>query len=205
MLRRRALTLRAATGGLLVTIALLGVSQAYAHADRPPTTGYAVATTHLAPGEVLGPGRVELLAMDLPRALAGRAFTSTDLLEGAVLLAPLQPGELVQLSQVLPAGTAPWSGVDVAFAVPAERALGGDLHPGERIDLVASFPTGGTRVVARDAQLTDAASADDALLSTVQGLVVTVRLRDRDELLEVVEAVDQGQVTVVRPALGGAS
>ena len=53
LIGRRALTLRAATGGLLVTVALLGVSQAYAHADRPPTTGYAVTTSTLAPGEVL--------------------------------------------------------------------------------------------------------------------------------------------------------
>ena len=145
------------------------------------------------------------MAVDLPRALAARAFTSTDVLAGAVTLAPLEPGELVQLSQVLPPGTSPSTGVDLAFAVPAERALGGDLHPGERVDLVASFPTGSTRLVARNALLTEAASAGDALLDTAQGLVLTVRLQDRSELLGVVEAVDEGQVTVVRPSPGGAS
>jgi hypothetical protein len=195
----RALTLRAAVGGLLVTIALLGVSQAYAHADRPPATGLAVATATLAPGAVLRAGSMELVALDLPRAVAARAFSSLDVLEGAVTLAPLEAGELVQLSQVLPAGTAPTTGVDLSFSISADRALGGDLQPGERLDLVASYPTGDSRVVARGALLTGAASSGDALLDPDSGLVVTVRLQRDDELLAVVDAVDEGHVTLVRP------
>jgi Flp pilus assembly protein CpaB len=199
LLGRRALTLRAAAGGLLVTIALLGVSQAYAHADRPPTTGFAVATATLAPGAVLGAGSLELVPLDLPRAVAARAFSTLDVLEGAVTLAPLEAGELVQLSQVLPAGTVPARGVDLSFSIAPDRALGGDLQPGERLDLVASYPAGDSRVVARGALLTGAASTGDALLDRDAGLVVTVRLQRDDELLAVVEAVDEGHVTLVRP------
>jgi hypothetical protein len=196
------LTLRAALGALLVTVALLGVSQAYAHADRPPSTGYAVATRPLAPGAVLNAGSVELVPADLPHALAGRAFTATDVLDGAVTLAPLAAGELIQLSQVLPADAAPLAGVELSFPIPADRALGGAVRPGEEVDLVASFPAGPTRVVARDALVTHAAAGGDALLDDQGDLVLTVRLAEDGELLDVVEAVDDGQLTVTRPALG---
>jgi hypothetical protein len=197
-------TARAAVGGLLVTGALIGVSQAYAHADRPPTTGYAVATEAVAPGDVLRPASFELLPVDLPHVLAGRAFSSVDVLDGAVALAPLEPGELVQLSQVLPSEMTPPTGVDLSFALPSERALAGDLRPGERVDLVASFQADDTRVVAQRALVTRATSSDSALLEADGGLVVTVRLQSQDEVLGVVEAVDEGQLTVVRPTAGGA-
>jgi Flp pilus assembly protein CpaB len=199
----RVLTLRAALGALLVTIALLGVSQAYAHADRPPSTGYVVAARTLDPGAVLDPDAVELLPADLPDALAARAFTSADVLEGAVTLAPLAPGELVLLSQVLPADAAPTTGVELAFALSTDRALGGSLRPGERVDLVASFPAGATRAVAHDALVTHVGSGGDALLDGGGDHVLTVRLQAPAELLDVVEAVDQGEITVTRPAAGG--
>jgi Flp pilus assembly protein CpaB len=199
------LTLRAALGALLVTVALLGVSQAYAHADRPPSTGYAVAGHALAPGSVLDPSTVELVPADLPHALAERAFTSTEVLDGAVTLAPLAAGELIQLSQVLPPDEAPLAGVELSFSVAAERALGGSIRPGEEVDLVASFPAGPTRVVARDALVTRATTGGDALLDDGGQLVLTVRLLEDGELLDVVEAVDDGQLTVTRPALGTAS
>lgn len=195
-----AVTLRAAAGALLVTVALLAVSQAYAHADRPPTTAYAVAAGTLAPGTALDADSVELVPVDLPAPLADRAFASTDALVGARTLAPLAPGELVLLSQVLPPDAAPDRGVDLAFGLPAERALGGAVRPGEAVDLVASFPSAETRVVARGAIVTQATTPGDDLLGDGDRVVLTVRLADPAELLDVVEAVDEGQVTVTRPA-----
>jgi hypothetical protein len=186
-------------------VALLGVSQAYAHADRPPSTGYAVAARRLAPGTVLEASAVELVPADLPHPVATRAFSSVDVLEGAVTLAPLEPGELLQLSQVLPADAAPLAGIELSFSVASERALGGSVRPGEQVDLVASFPAGRTRVVARHALVTGATWAGDALLDDSGQLVLTVRLQEDAELLAVVEAVDDGQLTVTRPALGTSS
>ena len=148
LLARPAVTLRAALGGLLVTVALLGVSQAYAHADRPPGTSYVVAARPLAPGAVLDPADLELVPADLPSSVAARAFTATALLDGAVLLAPLAPGEPLLLSQVLPAGTSPTEGADLSFAITTDRALGGSIRPGERVDLIATLPGGGTSQVA---------------------------------------------------------
>jgi Flp pilus assembly protein CpaB len=205
LLARPALTLRAALGGLLVTLALLGVSQAYAHADRPPGTGYVVAARSLAPGAALEADDLDLVPAELPPTMAARAFTTTAVLDGAVTLAPLAPGEPVLLSQVLPAGTSPPVGADLSFAITTDRALGGNLRPGERVDLVATFPGGGTRRVAEGAVVIEGRTETDGLLTETGRLLLTVRLRDPAEVLGLVEAVDQGQLTLVRSPLGASS
>ena len=187
LVSRLGLTLRAALGGLLVTLALLGVSQAYAHADRPPRSGVVVVDRDLPPGTTLAP-------------LADRVFDRPEVLEGATTLAPLAAGEPVLLSQVLPAGVVPDAGVDLSFAVSADRALGGLLQPGERVDLVATPAAGATRVVAEGVTVIDAVSDTEGLLADGGGLVVTTRLPSRRVLVAVVAAVDQGRLTLARTA-----
>ena len=199
------MTLRAAIGGLLVTLALLGVSQAYAHADRPPRSGVVVVARDVPAGTVLGPDLLGVVAVDLPSPLAGRVFEQPSVLEGATTLAPLATGEPVLLGQVLPAGTAPTPGVDVSFSVGADRALGGSLRPGELVDLVATPAAGATRVVAESVTVIDAVGESDGLLADTGGLVVTVRLPSRRALLGVVAAVDEGRLTVARSSRTPAS
>lgn len=198
LLSRPSLTLRAVFGGLLVTVALLGVSQAYANADRPPRSEVVVVGRDLPAGTVLGPDLLRVVAVDLPAPLDGRVFEQPDVLEGATTLAPLATGEPVLLSQVLPAGTTPATGADVSFAVSADRALGGSLRPGELVDLVATPAAGATRVVAESVTVIDAVGETDGLLADSGGLVVTVRLPSRRALLGVVSAVDDGRLTVAR-------
>ena len=203
MSSRSAISLRAAVGALLVTLALLGVSQAYAHADRPPRTGVVVAARTLAPGTVLHRDDLDVVPADLPSTTAGRTFAGAGALAGAVTLAPLAPGEPVLLSQVLPPDAAPPSGVDLSFAITADRALGGSILPGERVDLVATLPAGSTRLVARAALVIATSNETDGLLSDTGRLVVTVRLPSRNDLLDLVAAVDEGQLTLARAPLGG--
>lgn len=200
LVSRLGLTLRAALGGLLVTLALLGVSQAYAHADRPPRSGVVVVDRDLPPGTTLASDHLEVLAVDLPPPLADRVFDRPEVLEGATTLAPLAAGEPVLLSQVLPAGVVPDAGVDLSFAVSADRALGGLLQPGERVDLVATPAAGATRVVAEGVTVIDAVSDTEGLLADGGGLVVTTRLPSRRVLVAVVAAVDQGRLTLARTA-----
>ena len=205
LLSRPAVTLRAVLGGLLVTLALLGVSQAYAHADRPPRSSVVVVARDVPAGTVLAPDLLGVVAVDLPSPLAGRVFGQPAVLEGATTLAPLATGEPVLLGQVLPAGTAPATGVDVSFAVSADRALGGSLRPGELVDLVATPAAGATRVVAEAATVIDAVGEADGLLADTGGLVVTVRLPSRRALLGVVAAVDEGRLTIARSSPGSTS
>ncbi|HEY8060616.1 MAG TPA: SAF domain-containing protein [Acidimicrobiales bacterium] len=205
LLARPALTLRAALGGLLVTLALLGVSQAYAHADRPPSTSYVVAARPLAPGAILASSDLDLVPADLPSTVASRAFTATAVLDGAVILAPLAPGEPLLLSQVLPAGTSPAEGADLSFAITTDRALGGSIRAGERVDLIATLPGGDTSQVADGAVVIETRTETDGLLTETGRLLLTVRLQAQAEVLGLVEAVDEGQLTVVRSPVGTAT
>ncbi len=196
------INLRAAVGGLLVTLALLGVSQAYAHADAPPTSRWVVAVRTVAPGEAIAPDALDTVAADLPAAVAHRAFSDPAALDGAVALAPLQAGDLVLASHVRPGGDAAAGTADVSFALSPDRALAGDLQAGERVDLVATDDGAArpARFAASDALVVAVAEASDGLLDTGGGLVLTVRLTDRSSALRVVAAVDQGHLTLVRPS-----
>ncbi len=198
LLSRSAPSLRAVIGGLLVTLALLGVSQAYAQADDAPRSRMVVVDRDLPPGTVLNADLLEVLAVDLPPVSTPRVFDRVEDLVGARTLAPLAVGEPVLVSQVLPAGAGPPTGIDLSFAVSADRALGGGLRPGEQVDLVATPPAGSTRVVAERVAVVDVRGTTDALLAETDGLVVTVRLPSRRELLGVVAAVDEGRLTLAR-------
>lgn len=196
---RAGLTPRAVAGGTLVALAFIGVAQAHAAAGGPPPDTFVAAARTVAPGTVLGPDDLALVAGDLPPATIERTFAAPDELVGARTLAPLAPGEPLLASQVAPAATPGPPGPEVAVAVPAERALAGDLRPGEAVDLLASFPVGPTRPVAADALVLAVGRPGDGLLAGPTDLVLTLRLPDADDLTQVVAAVDNGRLTVVRP------
>lgn len=185
-------------GGLLVAVAAVGTFAAYGDATSAPSTTYAVAAADLPVGHVLTAADVELRGMELPSVVAARAFTSAAPLVGAVTLAPLADGELVQAGALLP-GTGGPPAHEVSFAVPADRAVNGTLRGGERIDVLATYGTGGaahTIVVVRGALLVANDAGEDALGASSQ--VLTLALDDPDDVLRVAHAARAGEVTVVR-------
>ena len=106
---------------------------------------------------------------------------------------------------MLPAGTSPVEGADLSFAITTDRALGGSIRPGERVDLIATLPGGGTSQVAEDAVVIETRTETDGLLTETGRLLLTVRLQAQAEVLGLVEAVDEGQLTVVRSPVGTAT
>jgi Flp pilus assembly protein CpaB len=196
---------RAVVGGLLVAVAAVGVFAAYGDATAGPSTSYAVATSDLPVGRRIGPSDVELRSMDLPAAVAGRAFTSADAVVGAVTLAPLARGELVQAGALVPAGGAPTPAAELSFAIPVDRAVNGTLRPGERIDVLATYGTGGaahTTVVVRGVLLLGNDEGEAAIGASTR--VLTVALEDPDDVVRVTHAVRAGEVTVVRATTAAA-
>lgn len=190
---------RAVLGGLLVAVAAVGTFAAYGDATAGPSTSYAVAAADLPVGHRIGPGDLDLRAMDLPDALADRAFTSPDALAGAVTLAPLGEGELVQAGGLLPAGATDAPAAELSFAVPADRAVNGTLRPGERVDVLATYGTGTaaeTHVVVRGALLLGNDDGVEAIGASTR--VLTVALDDADDVLALTHATRAGEVTVVR-------
>jgi Flp pilus assembly protein CpaB len=189
---------RAVAGGLLVAVATVGTFAAYRGASGGPTTSYAVAAHELRPGEVIGAGDVRLRRVDLPGALAARAYDGDAALVGAIVTAPLAEGELVQRSAVAEgSGRAPMQ--ELSFAVETERAVDGRLRPGERVDVLATYGTGTdarTQVVVRAALLAATSDGDGDLSGST--VVLTVALERSEDVLALTHAVRAGEVTVVR-------
>ncbi|MET0488760.1 MAG: hypothetical protein ABW143_00865, partial [Acidimicrobiales bacterium] len=79
------------------------------------------------------------------------------------------------------------------------------IRPGERVDLVATLPGGRTSQVAEDAVVIETRTETDGLLTETGRLLLTVRLQAQAEVLGLVEAVDEGQLTVVRSPVGTAT
>lgn len=205
--RRRLPDRRAVVGGFLVALAGLVGAGAHLRADRPPTTRYVVATRALVAGDRLAATDVTTAAMDLPDDQAARAFTAADDVLGAVALGPLAPGELVQAAALRPDGTStgddPAATTELAIDVEADRAIGGVLVPGDRVDALATYGTGEaahTLVVAR-AALVRAVSTGDTGLGATGGTALTLAL-DPDDVLATAHAARAGAITLVRPVDG---
>jgi Flp pilus assembly protein CpaB len=186
-------------GGLLVAIAMLA-SFALARGGHGGPRGRVVVARHaVALGSRLRREDLAVLAVDLPGRVAATTFTSPDDLEGAVAVAPLAAGDVVERSAVS-IGAGDRSGAQISFPLDRDRALDGALDVGEQLDLLATFGTGDagrTEVVARAVRLV-AVDDDGGGLEGAGKVVVTVELADRDDVLAVAHAAQVGTVTLVR-------
>lgn len=189
---------RAVVGGLLVAAAAVGTFAVWSRADDAPSTRFVVATRDLPVGEVLDDGDLELVALDAPAGIAGRAFDTPGPVVGQRTVAPLAEGELIQRSAiVVPEGDG--DGRQVSFAIDVADALAGTLEEGETVDLLVTY--GGTaaesttEVVAAGA--TVARLAND--VEDIDGqAVVLLSVPDETDVLAVTNAVRQGALTIVR-------
>jgi len=187
-------------GGFLVAVTALGVFAAYLSATAAPDTSWVVAARDLRIGETLEAGDLELVPIDLPPEQASHSFNVTDVLEGAVVVAPLQAGELVQQSDVAVSGGPGLH--QISFALPAERALLGVIKPNERVDVLATYGQGTdayTIVVARGALVLDESDAGGGDVTGSGGQrVFTLGVPEAEQALAVNHALNAGVVSLVR-------
>jgi Flp pilus assembly protein CpaB len=205
--RRTLPTGRALVGGLLVTMAAVVVFAAYAGAQERPTSTVVVARHDLDPGERITGDDVEARSVAVASDLADRSFADSAALVGAVTLGPIGAGEMVQEGSVRRAGT-DGSGPEFSFPVDRERALAGDVRPGEEIDLLATFGSGSdatTEVLARRARVLHVQEARNGTLGSSGRLVLTVGLASGAEVLDVAHASQVAMITLVRPSSGDQS
>ena len=198
---------RALVGATLIATAAVVVFAAYAGAQARPTTTVVVARHDLDPGDRLTTDALEVRAAEITPELASRSFSDTDGLIGAVALGPVGAGELVQEASVR-AGTSgspdldPGMGPEFSFPVDAERALAGDVRPGEEVDLLATTGTGSdasTMLLAHRARVLHVHEARTGTLGSSGRLVLTVALASGDEVVAVAHASQVAAITVVRP------
>ena len=186
-------------GGFLVALAAVGVFAAYTSATAGPTTSYVVAARDLAPGDRITPASLRLVPLDLPDEQRRRSYDVVDPLLDATVIEPLLAGELLQEGSLIATGAAPGTRA-VSFAIDAAHAVNGTLRAGERVDILATFGTGGeacTFLVAGDVPLvrvTESASS----LATQGGMTLTVEAETADSALAISHAANAGTVTLVR-------
>ncbi|MGH9278743.1 MAG: SAF domain-containing protein [Acidimicrobiales bacterium] len=185
---------RAILGGFLVAAAVVGLFWASTR-ESTPNQLYVVAARAVAPGARLTAADLTRQPLDLPPALAERAFRDVRAIEGSTTIAPLAVGELVQASAVVAKPSGPASR-EVSFAVPG-ATLSADLEKGERIDVVATYGVGGdafSTYVVRQALIVNLGrgARDD------RDTTVTVALDDAADAIALAHATQQAKLTVVR-------
>ncbi len=204
-LRSRRPNSRSIVGGLLVSAAALAAFLAVTGAGGTARQSIVIARRPLVVGERLDSSTLSTETIEKNTAQELRAFSSIDSLAGAVAIAPIGEGELVQRSAVLTGGpTEPTR--EFSFPVDRDRALNGDLRSGERVDVLATYGSGTdatTTVLARDADVIRVSDAKSGALGSSGKLIITLALASADQLLDAVHAAQVASITVVRSTLAG--
>lgn len=139
---------RAVIGALLVSFAVVGLFVSYRRAQGGPTTSYVVVTSRVDTGARIDASDLTARKLDLTADVAALAVTDLEHAVGAVALAPLLPGQLLQDQAILAVGLAdpaapdPPEVFEVSFAIDRSRALGGAFKAGERVDVVSTIADG---------------------------------------------------------------
>jgi Flp pilus assembly protein CpaB len=169
-------------------------------AGHVPGRTVVVASRAIDIGERLDGSVLEARTITVAEDLAGHGFDSTDSLEDSIAIAPIGNGELVQHSAVLVGGVVDGTR-EFSFPVDRDRAVNGDLHPGESVDVLATYGSGNdatTTVLARDARVIRLSDAKSGALSTSGKLVLTLGLASADQVLDAVHAAQVASITIVR-------
>ena len=124
-----------------MSTAALAAFLAVTGAGGTPQQTIVVTRRALAAGERLDSSALSTTAVEKRTADSLHGFLSVDALAGAVALAPIGEGELVQRSAVLTGGPNEPTR-EFSFPVERERALNGDLRSGERVDVLATYGSG---------------------------------------------------------------
>lgn len=193
-------------GGFLVALAAVGTFAAYTSATTDRRVAYLVASHDLEVGHRITSGDLAYARSDLPRFAAARAFRRPGQLVGAVVLGPVGRGELLQQSAILRRGSAP-VGREISFSVDANRAVDGQLQPGEYVDVLTTYGTGAdayTVVVVRGGRVIEVSTPKSGL-SDNRSQVITLSVATPDQALALAHAASAGVVTLVRSAESGSS
>jgi Flp pilus assembly protein CpaB len=187
---------------LLILLALIGYWSVYTQTTR--RTQVLIAAHALPAGRVLRPSDLALsgLAGSKPVLATFVPASEQSLLVGRALKAPVAAGTPIPAAALSGARGA---GDSLTLAVPAMHALAGQLTPGDRVTVLATY-TGGngqaqTRAVARNLEVlaVGGASGFDASSQTIP---VTVSLRDPSLASALALANEAGKLDLLRE--GGA-
>jgi pilus assembly protein CpaB len=139
------------------------------------------------------------------RYVADDAVSDVDDLEGLVAAVDLKPGEQILSSrfsspeQLASAGihaSVPDGLQEVSVAVDLQRIAGGNVGPGDRVGVFASYDESGTSLILNQVLVTSIAStvSPDADEQQAQGLVLVTLALDAEDAMAVVHAAEFGHI-----------
>jgi Flp pilus assembly protein CpaB len=187
---------RAIVGGLLIAVAGVCTFVAWQQATGTAGRTYAVAARPIHPGESLTADDVRFEPIELPAGLSAAAFMDGPAIEGRVALGPVAEGELVQRGQVSDAAAAR-PVAELSFSIARDRAVDGRLRSGDLVDVFVTDDER-TSAVAEGMQIVDLGERDDSSFSTTGELTITVAITDPSLREALIQAVREGEVTLVR-------
>ena len=136
----------------------------------------------------------------LPPELLARYISGDVPLEGRVVTRPIAEGELVAARWVSEVNT---GGASRAITIPVapEHALGGDLKPGDRVDVYATFNPGDARAstsaLARAVEVIDVVTSGGFAVEDDLVVGVTVAI-DPEDAARLAFAIRTGEIDLVK-------
>lgn len=179
------MNLRTTLGLILFALALLAGQRVMAQSAS--TVEVWAATHDLGPDAVLTASDVRLAEVHLSSSTLQRYLPASRDPTGSTLVRAVTAGELLPVSSVVAEG-APAAGRSMTLPVTPEHAVGGQLRPGDRVDVFATFDAGDIRarttLLARSVEVVDLvrqggfAVGDDSIV----GITVAVTSTDAARL-----------------------
>ena len=186
-------------GVLLVVVALAGYWSVYsATTHRTPVL---VAAHDLQPGTVVRPAdlRVAELAGDAGTMAALVPERELETVLGRELSASVPQG--APLARAAVAATGGAGPAALTLVVPALRALGGSLRPGDRVTVLATFESGAgaqARAIARGLRVLTVGETPEGLDRASASIPVTVALPDPSLAAGLALANTEGKIDLLR-------
>ncbi|HEX2058553.1 MAG TPA: Flp pilus assembly protein CpaB [Actinomycetota bacterium] len=190
--------------GLLLFAAALLVGRSVLEGTKTTVEVWAAAQD-LRGDETLDPGDVVRAQVKLPADVAAAYAPATEDVTGAVLLRPLVAGELLP-NAWLSSGAPAEAGRAMTIPVTPEHAVGGRLRPGDRVDVYATFDSGGagarTSLLVRGVEVLDVVETGGLVVgeASVAGLTVAVTPSEAARLAFAVRTAEVDVVLVSGPA-----
>lgn len=192
---------RALLGGLLVAVSAVGLVAAQRGGDEPAGAKVLIARRPIAAGATIVSGDLGWVSMSLYDGTARHAFRAPEQLLGRAVSVPIAADELISSAMLAPKD--PATGRRVSIELTSAGALGGSLHAGDRVDVVASGDSAATTaVIARDALV--AAAPDGESEGGIGGndhVGVTLVVADEATAVAVLDAAASSKVALIGAAV----
>ncbi len=196
--KRRLPSGRAVLGGLLVTLAVLGVLLASRLGDQATIRQVVVANEALAPGTVLEPQHLATIEIRLAEEVDWVSSDTSEFL-GSVLLGPVDEFEFIQRANVAEGSpdAVPNGLVEVSLEVEASRAPA-SLSPGELVTVLATFTDepAQTEVIGRNVTVISYSTIQDDF-STGGPTVLRLAIADGEVASDIVMASITGEISII--------